>query len=839
MPEFAQVAARMFNTPLMIEPDKAAVMVQALAPRLLGAGSNDFAVRLTNHEVHMEPEWSPTPLASLLGDELCRSIKANPRRGYSTLHGVAVIPVTGTLVHRGSHVGESSGVTSYEGLRAQFMAAAEDDEVAAIAMEIDSFGGEVAGCFELCDRIREIRAVKPVYAFLAENACSAGYAIAAQASHITIPEFGRTGSIGVVAMHVDYSQNLEQAGIKVTFIKGGEKKTDGNPYEAISDDTLATMQAGIDKMRSAFVMQVAAGRGKKMNAAQALKTEAGVYMGADALAIGLVDEVADPKAAFDALLTRAAETQKAGYVTGGTTASRTTVGAESLSAIPSLMAGLNSNLLADIKLTTDEPIGGSGCLTRVDAIQTHEEANMPDDNNKPVAEQTPATPKPVEGDQAAVSEATTTERNRASTITRKVEKAGLPASMAEQMINDGLTLEQAFDKIIDAKADAATDGGEIVNAVSTASVVSDVQDRQREGMTLALQARVGLAGGEQNEYTGMSLREMARETLNTAGIKIPRGGALMMAGTALNPSASGGMHTGSDFGNILKDIANKSMLKGFDEAEESFEKFTSVGSLTDFRASTRVGMDAFPSLAKVEDGAEFQHGTFGDYSENIILATYGKLFAITRQTIINDDLDAFSKIPLKMGRASRRTIGDLVFAVINGNPKMSDNVALFHATHKNLAGSGGAPSEATFNAAITAMATQKGRGKNATALNIAPKYVLANPTKRSAILQTLNSEYAPDNTDKSGTTKQMMAHNTVHKAVEPILDARVTGNSWFMLADPTRFDTIEVAYLDGVTAPYLEQQEGWTIDGTEFKVRIDAGVAPLAWEGTYKNPGAA
>jgi hypothetical protein len=167
---------------------------------------------------------------------------------------------------------------------------------------------------------------------------------------------------------------------------------------------------------------------------------------------------------------------------------------------------------------------------------------------------------------------------------------------------------------------------------------------------------------------------------------------------------------------------------------------------------------------------------------------------------------------------------------------MSDGTALFHADHGNLAGSGAAPSEATINAAITAMATQTDRAGNSK-LNIAPKFLIAPPSQRSAVLQALNSEHAPDDTSKVGTAKQPRAYNTVRDAAEPLFDARLDGTSWFMTADPMQYDTIEVGYLDGQSTPYLDQQDGWTVDGTEFKVRIDAAATALAYQAMYKNAG--
>jgi hypothetical protein len=108
---------------------------------------------------------------------------------------------------------------------------------------------------------------------------------------------------------------------------------------------------------------------------------------------------------------------------------------------------------------------------------------------------------------------------------------------------------------------------------------------------------------------------------------------------------------------------------------------------------------------------------------------------------------------------------------------------------------------------------------------------------RSSVLQTLRSEHAPDDTAKSGSAKMPRAYNTVRDAAEPIFDARLTGTAWYLAADPSAADTVEIGYLDGQRTPFLDQQEGWSVDGTEFKVRIDATATALAWEGLYRNAG--
>jgi hypothetical protein len=181
-----------------------------------------------------------------------------------------------------------------------------------------------------------------------------------------------------------------------------------------------------------------------------------------------------------------------------------------------------------------------------------------------------------------------------------------------------------------------------------------------------------------------------------------------------------------------------------------------------------------------------------------------------------------------MGRAARRTVGSHAYAVLTGNPTMPDGVALFHATHGNLASSGAVLSVASLGAAIAAMQVQTADGQT---LNIRPRFLIVPPAQEMLARQLLNSTVDP-------TATKGMAMNPVANAVELIVDARLTGTAWYLAADPNAFDTVEVAYLDGAEEPFLDEKDGWNSDGVEYKVRIDAGVAPLDYRAFYKNPGA-
>lgn len=324
-----------------------------------------------------------------------------------------------------------------------------------------------------------------------------------------------------------------------------------------------------------------------------------------------------------------------------------------------------------------------------------------------------------------------------------------------------------------------------------------------------------------NPYNHMSLRELARASLSDRNILDTSHNPMQMVGLAFT-------HTSSDFGNILIDIAHKSLLTGWDEAEETFDQWTKKGQLSDFKTAKRVGMESMPTLRQVRDGAEYKYVTTGDKGEPIALATYGEIFSITRQTIINDDLQALMDIPSAMGRAAKATIGDLVYAVLTSNPKLSDNVDLFHATHKNLAT--GVITVDNLDKARQFMRKQKSGNRH---LNIRPAYMLVPTALEALSSQTIKS------VSVKGTDVNSGISNPVQNFAEVIAEPRLDDDSaikWYLAAAKNR-DTIEVAYLNGIDTPYIDQQEGFTTDGVATKVRIDAGVSALDFKGLVRSSG--
>lgn len=401
--------------------------------------------------------------------------------------------------------------------------------------------------------------------------------------------------------------------------------------------------------------------------------------------------------------------------------------------------------------------------------------------------------------------------------------------MNDCLIDVSLTVEQVKDKLL-AKLGQ---GAEPTNTTSAAPhIFSGNGNIVGDSMRAALMVRAGhkdegtdKKDTQDNPYMHMTLRELARMSLSERGIGVASYNPMQMVGMAFT-------HGTSDFGQILLDVAHKSLLQGWESAEETFERWTMKGTLTDFKIAHRVGLEAFPNLRQIRPGAEYKYATLGDRGEQIALATYGELFNIDRQTIINDDMQALTEVPMLMGEAAKATIGDLVYGVLTNGYKMRDGKELFHADHKNLITGTTTTDIAGLDKARQLMRSQKSGDRH---LNIRPGFVLVPTALETSTNQAVKSASVKGADANSGVINPIQ--NFAEVIPEPRLDDAATLD-WYQTAARGR-DTIEVAYLNGVETPYIEQQQGFNVDGVATKVRIDAGVAPRDHRGLVKVKGPA
>ncbi len=253
---------------------------------------------------------------------------------------------------------------------------------------------------------------------------------------------------------------------------------------------------------------------------------------------------------------------------------------------------------------------------------------------------------------------------------------------------------------------------------------------------------------------------------------------------------------------------------------------------TDFNAMHRVQLGEAPQLLEVGESGEFKRGTLGESKESYKVKTYGRVVAITRQTLINDDLDAFTRIPAMYGNSIAQLESDVVWGIITANPAMADGNALFHTTHKNLAGTSTALAVDAVGAARAAMAKQTGLDKK-TVLNVRPAFLIVPASLELKAEQLVAQNLVPAAT--SSVVPQSI--RSLAPISEPRLDA-ASETAWYLAASPNQIDTIEYAYLEGQQGAYIETRNGFDVDGVEIKCRLDFGAKAIDWRGLYKNPGA-
>lgn len=358
------LASRLYGTPLLLARTKLDIILAVLGSRV---------------------GWPESQTALALPQA-----RASPQNLALSAAGISVIPVQGSLVRRSMAMDAQSGMTSYGDIASMLDEAARDPGVAGILLDIDSPGGESGGVFDLSRKVRDINAIKPVWAVASDGAYSAAYAIACAASRVFVTETGGVGSIGVIAMHVDQSARDAREGYRFTAISAGDLKNDLSPHEPINKAAMNRLQTEVDRLYGLFVDHVAAMRGLDVKAIRA--TEAGLYFGPDAVRSGLADALASPDQAvaeFSAYLS-VQRLQKSAVRVFSTTASAVTA---------TCISNQKEILMNQDPASTPVP------AAPVDTT-TEDEGKQPKVLPAPVAPAAPPTPvSPVQVDPAVANDA--------------------------------------------------------------------------------------------------------------------------------------------------------------------------------------------------------------------------------------------------------------------------------------------------------------------------------------------------------------------------------------------------------------------------------------------------
>ncbi|WP_166820512.1 phage major capsid protein [Thalassoroseus pseudoceratinae] len=436
----------------------------------------------------------------------------------------------------------------------------------------------------------------------------------------------------------------------------------------------------------------------------------------------------------------------------------------------------------------------------------------------------------------SVQKALKEQRDRFAAIRNECKRHGIEAD-ADELCEKYESVAEARAAILDILAKRApTIRTDYVRF--GASEVDKTNDAMRDGLAV----RCGLKKTDEKElapgwqdFRNATLLDLAKANLERNGVRVRGLSNHDIATQALTGSVRGadyGFHTGADFTNLLLDAANKSLLQGYEEAPVTWRQcFRQAPSVSDFKAINRVRLSEAPSLDVWPDNSEPNQLSLSDQKESYNVEAYSNIISISYQTLVNDDLDALSRVPQLLGAAAARTVNATAWAIITSNPAMADGYNLFDNTnHANDVSSGGVPGTTELNTMRAKLRTQT--GMNGATLGLVPRYLVGPAALESSILQITNSEYDP-------TASKFQVFNpnrNLVPVIEPILDSNST-KKWYLFADPSQIDTIEVSFLQGQESPIIRS---WTDQKTlsmNFHVLQSFGTKAVDHRGVHRNAG--
>ncbi|MBB2822438.1 UNVERIFIED_ORG: ATP-dependent protease ClpP protease subunit/phage major head subunit gpT-like protein [Rhizobium esperanzae] len=403
-----------------------------------------------------------------------------------------------------------------------------------------------------------------------------------------------------------------------------------------------------------------------------------------------------------------------------------------------------------------------------------------------------------------------------------------------------MTLAEANNIVLDAKGDFAKAQRLIINHLADSDpmggrvshnpdMYSDSSVMVARDIEEALYARIAgkPAQGRASEWQGRSLLDMGAALLEARGERVISRNRDRLATQIMS---SGSTHSTSDFPFVTGNAANRFMLDAYRAAETPLKQLARVRNAANFKAMTIGRMSEMPRLEEVLEGAEITYGSRSEAKETYRVKPYAKMFGISREALINDDLDAFSDTLRAFGQAAAQTEADLIADLLLDNnglgPLLDDGVTLFANARGNKAVTPSALTISSVSAGRKALRDQKGLD-NETPLSLKPQFLIVgsdNETTGEQIIAAITPSATEEVNPFSGKLTLL---------VEP----RLEDAAWRLFASPDQAPLLEIAYLNGVQQPKLETREGWNTLGTEFRAILDFGCGITGWRGAYLNEG--
>lgn len=444
----------------------------------------------------------------------------------------------------------------------------------------------------------------------------------------------------------------------------------------------------------------------------------------------------------------------------------------------------------------------------------------------------PAAPAAVDVD-AVRAEAQRAERDRISgiegvlTAARGIIPADVEASLRTRAVSEGLAVEAAraavFDALVTAQRQTTTSPAQTVRMGASGDDPAAI----RAAMSDALARRIKpdfKACERASEWAGVGLRDMAGDMLRAQGERnIPRNAVQL---------AERSFHSTSDFPLLLGDALNKVLLADYQQATPTYRQFMGRRDFRDFKPHRHLRIGDFPALQVLAEGGEIKAGTISESREQVTIATYGRGVRVTRQMLVNDDLGAFGDFAAMIGRRVMDFENAAAFTIVTtasgAGPNLADGSAVFTTGRTNKAASGGAIDITSLSTARSALRSQT--SADGLKLNLSPRYLLTGPAYETIAWQYASAQYTPATAATA---------NPFRGVYEPIVDANITGNNWYLFADPAVAPVYVYGFLNGAEGPQVRTSNPIGTDGAvQMDVYLDFGCGPIDYRGGYLNAGA-
>jgi hypothetical protein len=452
-----------------------------------------------------------------------------------------------------------------------------------------------------------------------------------------------------------------------------------------------------------------------------------------------------------------------------------------------------------------------------------------------------AEPAPAVSPEDIRRDAIDTERRRASDIRAAVGIAKLEPSVADDLVRRGLSIDAARAEIFEKLARASD---QLHPQSSHVALGEDARDKTLRGQVNWLLVRSGLAGLvakheglresdlDPGEFRGMTLLDLAKESLTRANVAFRGRSGMEVAGLAFR---AGSYQTTSDFATLLENTMHKILRAAYALQPDTWSRWCGTATVSDFRAHNWYRMGSLSELESLTEHGEYKNKSIPDAEKATYqVGTKGNIIAVTRQTIVNDDLGAMARLAAMLGRAGKLTIEKRVYALLGENsglgPTQSDSQPLFHSNRSNV-GTVAALGVSALDADRVVMGQQLDpNGQDY--LDLRPDVLLV-PLGLGGQARVFNSMEFDD------TSNKFMKPNVVRGLFREIVDTpRLSGTRRYLFADRNTAPVFLVSFLEGNQEPVLETQDGWRTDGVELRGRLDFGVDDVDYRGAVTNAGA-